>query len=79
MLKSEFFQLLAEAIEAKDVSLDESTVIKQIPDYDSMAVLAIIAFVDEQFSKRLTAKQLNEIGTVRSLMNLIGMDQFTED
>jgi acyl carrier protein len=44
-----------------------------------MAVLAIIAFVDEQFSKRLTAKQLNEIGTVRSLMNLIGMDQFTED
>jgi hypothetical protein len=38
----------------------------------------IIAFVDSRFGKRLTAKQLFNITDVRSLMELIGLDNFEE-
>jgi acyl carrier protein len=43
-----------------------------------MAIMGVIAFVDEHFSKRLTAKQLATITTVENLMELIGMENFTD-
>jgi acyl carrier protein len=78
MQKMEFYRILSEAIEIQNVELNESTRLKEIEGYDSMSVLAIIALVDEHFSKRLTAKQLNEISTVKSLMELIGEEHFSE-
>jgi hypothetical protein len=38
--------------------------------------LLIIAFIDENFGKSLTAKELNSVNSVKSLMDLIGDDQF---
>lgn len=78
MKKEEFPTLLKEALEFHDVDLQISTDLTKIEAYDSMAVMAIIAFVDENFSKRITAKQLTTISTVRSLMELIGMENFSD-
>lgn len=78
MKKEEFLNLLKEALEFQDVDLQPSTDLTTIEAYDSMSVMSIIAFVDENFSKRLSAKQLSTIKTVDSLMELIGMENFND-
>jgi acyl carrier protein len=78
MKKEEFPGLLKEALELQDTDLQVSTDLTKIEAYDSMAVMSVIAFVDEHFSKRLTAKQLATITTVGNLMELIGMENFTD-
>jgi acyl carrier protein len=78
MKTKEFIDNLKEALEFDKVNLTTDTNLKTIDGYDSMSVMTIIAFVDEHFSKKLTAQQLAGITTVRSLMELIGSDQFSD-
>jgi acyl carrier protein len=77
MEKLRFFSELHSALEVKSVpTFDESTSIKALAEYDSMMILGIIAFVDQNFDKTLTAVQLNEINDVKTLMKLIGEENF---
>lgn len=78
MKKDEFINLLKEVLEFTDKDLKENSNLKEIEGFDSMSVMAIIALVDESFSKRLTAQQLSGITTIRSLMELIGSENFSE-
>lgn len=78
MKKEEFLRLLKEALEFQEIELQPSTDLTKIEAYDSMSVMAIIAFADENFSKRLTARELATIKTVASLMELIGMENFSD-
>ncbi len=74
MNKAQFFTELHSALEIKSIpTVDESTSIKGLEEYDSMMILGIIALVDQLFNKTLTAEQLNGITDVKSLMELIGM------
>jgi len=77
MEKKVFIEKFREALEIKSAAMDENTALKSIDGYDSMSVMAIIALVDELFSKRLTAKQLAEVNNVKSLMELIGPENFS--
>jgi acyl carrier protein len=74
----EFIDKLKEALEFEQVSLTENTNLKEIDGYDSMAIMTIIAFADEHFSKKLTAQQLASITTVKSLKSLIGSEHFSD-
>jgi len=67
---------LKEIFELEDVELTEATNLKDLEEYDSLSVLSIIAMIDENFGKRLSSKDLQSITTVKSLMELIGMDSF---
>lgn len=78
MKTQEFIDKLKEALEAEDAKLTKESLLKSIPGYDSMAVLSIIAFVDENFNKKLTAVQLNSLTTIASLMDLIGNENFND-
>jgi len=78
MKKKDFFCELKEALEFEDVTFTEKTEFRKIDGYDSLHVMMIIAFVDSKFGKRLTAKQLFSITDVRSLMDLIGIENFEE-
>ncbi len=77
MEKKIFIEKFREALEIKSLNLDENTPLKSIDGYDSMSVMAIIALVDELFSKRLTAKQLAQVSNIKSLMELIGFENFS--
>ena len=76
MKKNDFFQELVECMEIEPVDIDEDTVFRDLEDFDSMAVMSIVAFADEKFGETLTAEQLKNMKTVRDLMELIGMDHF---
>jgi acyl carrier protein len=79
MKKVEFFKALHEILEIESVpSFDENTDLKSLDEYSSLTIMIIIAFIDDNFSTKLTASQLNSITTVKSLMELVGIDKFSE-
>lgn len=78
MKKQEFIQKLQEVLELEKISFDEQTNLIELEKYDSLSVMSIIAFVDERFSKKLTGIELASITTVKSLMALIGSENFSD-
>ncbi|MCP4369641.1 MAG: acyl carrier protein [Deltaproteobacteria bacterium] len=72
---NEFMDELKETLEFED-DLFLATNLKQVEGYDSLAVLGIIALIDEKFGKTLTAPQLASITTIQSLVELIGKEHF---
>lgn len=79
MKKNEFLNQLSEYCEFENDNFTLETLFKSIDGYDSLAVLSIIAFVDEIFNMRLNAVQLSEITDFNSLILLIGEDKFEND
>ena len=73
---SGFIKELEEALELEDVELTEDTNLKDLEEYDSLSVLSIIAMIDEKFGKKLSGQDFKSITTVKSLMELIGAEQF---
>jgi acyl carrier protein len=79
MKKNVFYAKFLDFLEIESVScLNESTSLKDLDEYDSFFVLTIVAFVDDNFSIKLSSKQLSEIETIEDLMTLIGNDKFVD-
>ena len=76
MKTSEFIEILVEDLELENIDLAVDTELTELDDYDSLAIMSIIAIADEHFDTTLTAVQLANINTVQSLMDLIGSDKF---
>lgn len=60
----------------EDENLTPETKLKSLESYDSISLLSIIAFVDENFSKKIDTKHFKDIETVSDLMNVIGNERF---
>jgi acyl carrier protein len=68
---------LAELIEIEDdLSLDSN--LKDYEEFDSMAIMSLVAFIHKNFGKQFNARQLNQVDTVESIVELIGNDSFSE-
>ena len=77
MEKKHFIELLKETLEIDEsVQIDENTMLTDLEEYDSLSTLGIIALIDEHFGKKLSGGDLQSITTVKSLMEMIGEDQF---
>jgi acyl carrier protein len=72
MDKQFFIKELQETLELEG-KMDETTQIH----LTSLSTLAIIAFVDENFEKRVKVADLKNINTVADLMKLIGIENFS--
>ncbi len=79
MKKSEFVEQLSEYCEFEGNNFTPDTQFKSIEGYDSLALMSIIAFVDEKFGMKLTALQLRELKDFKSLISVIGTDKFEND
>jgi len=73
---NEFIGKLKETLELEDVELNENTNLKDLEEYDSLSVIAIIAMIDEDFGKKLSGQDFKSLTTVKSLMELIGKEHF---
>lgn len=76
MDKNFFLERLQEALE-EEAPLKVDTKFADLSNFDSMSILIIIAFVDENFGVKINAKQFEEIKGVTDLMKQIGAEQFT--
>jgi acyl carrier protein len=76
MKKDTFFEELLECMDIDPVEINETTVFRELEDFDSMAIMSIVAYVDEKFEKTMAAEELEKVKTVKDLMELIGMENF---
>lgn len=78
MNKQEFYKMLETDLEIESTRLCEDTNLKQLPEFTSIAVLGIIAIADTYFKKKLKIDDIRNLSTVRSYMELIGMEHFED-
>ncbi|MBN2682861.1 MAG: acyl carrier protein [Bacteroidales bacterium] len=78
MKKTEFLELLKDALEIENVILTEETVFAEIDGYDSMGVMSIIALADEHFEVKFSSEQLKSMTSVKRLMELLGYEKFED-
>lgn len=78
MKKEEFIKKLKNAleIEDEDKEITLETDLRDLEEYDSLSLLAIIAMIDKNFGKQIPSSDFAKVTTVKSLMDLIGKDYF---
>ena len=77
MNKTEFLKLLETTLGIEE-SVTEETELAGLEEFDSYAILALIALVDEKFGKSLSADDFENISTVGSIIKIIGAECFEE-
>jgi acyl carrier protein len=71
MEKTIFFEELKDTLELDGI-VDETTILH----LTSLAILSVIVLVDENFDKQIRTVDLKNISSVKSLMELIGLENF---
>ncbi|WP_379967810.1 phosphopantetheine-binding protein [Epilithonimonas sp. UC225_85] len=77
MKTQDFLEKLQDELE-EDNTLSLDTKFKELENYDSMSVLSLIVFIDENFGKKLDTKQFKDINTLQELKGLIGAENFED-
>lgn len=66
---SDYLEQIAELLEEDTVKVSDE--LKSFEAWDSLTILSIIAFADENYKVTLNAKEINEAKTVGGLKELI--------
>lgn len=72
MTGKEKMGLLEEMLELENGTLKEDTFIRQVENWDSMAAISLIALVDEEFQKPLSAEQIKNFITIKDILDYMG-------
>ena len=72
MTNQEKISLLEDTLEVDSGSLNESTALSDVPEYDSMGKLSLIVLCDEEFGKKLSGEQIKEFQTVGDILKFMG-------
>lgn len=75
MKRSEIIPELENVLGLEVGTINEEANIVDVPQWDSMAILSFIAFVEDQFALVLEGDQIAEVKTFKELFDLIG-DKF---
>ena len=63
--------LLEEMMELEEGSLTANTVLDDIEEYDSMAKLSLIVLMNDEFGKKLTAKEIKNFSKVQDVLDFM--------
>jgi len=74
MKRSEFFAVLKETLEIKDININEETNVLEL--IDSLSVISLMCLIDEKFGRRLSADELYSITSISRLIKIIGEEKF---
>ncbi len=70
MTKDNFLELLAETIDT-EMELEETTLLDDIEEYDSIAVLSLMSLYDE-LSVKVSPRDFENLKVVADLIELVG-------
>jgi acyl carrier protein len=79
MKKTEFVSKLADFCEFEEKDLKLETQFISINGFNSLAIMAMIAFVDQNFNVKITTKQVQDLTDFNSAISLIGIEKFEDD
>jgi acyl carrier protein len=71
MHKSTFLRLLDEIVEAAPGTIQETDPLSEVDGWDSMAVMGLIAVVDEKFGITLVPEKIAASKTVKDILALL--------
>jgi acyl carrier protein len=71
MTRTEFIPKLATTLEADPSAFSESTVLSDLPHWDSMRLLEVIVLLDEELGVNLNANLLTKCETAGQLLALV--------
>jgi len=71
MNNKEKISLIEEALELDENTLNEETLLADVPEYDSMAKLTLIVLCDDEFNKKLTGEQIKEFKSVKDILDFM--------
>lgn len=63
--------LIAETLDTDQDNIKPDAELKSIEEWDSMGVISTIAMLDRKFGKILSAEQIEELKTVRDILDLM--------
>lgn len=63
--------LLEEMMELDEGTLTPETVLEDIEEWDSMAALSFIVLLDEEFNKKITAKEIRAFKTIGDMLSVM--------
>ncbi|CAI2315625.1 hypothetical protein [Vibrio parahaemolyticus] len=72
MNKEQFLTELTDVLQLEE-TVNESTNLKELEEWDSMAHLGVISMFDIEFSKNITNAELKDVEVVSDLMVLAGL------
>lgn len=75
MTKQDLCNEIAEIMEV-DAEINETTDLTQFEEFDSLAIMSLVALINSKFGKRIPGTQLKAIKTPSELIALIGTDAF---
>lgn len=71
MTNKEKISLIEDALELDANTLNEETLLIDVPEYDSMAKLTLIVLCDDEFGKKLMGEQIKEFKTVKDILDFM--------
>ncbi len=71
MNRQEIINLIEDTLELDLNSVEESTQLADLDEYDSMAKLSIIVLADDEFDKKLTGEQMREFKTIGDIVSFL--------
>lgn len=73
MERSEFLNLLDELLNLEEGTMKDFSPLDSIEEWDSLAIIALMAIADERLGVHLQARCVAECKTVTELMDLLGI------
>jgi acyl carrier protein len=67
MHMEEFLQNLAEALNQPDLQIDPQQKIKDLPNWDSLAILTTLSMLDQEYGVSMSGTELQSCETVADL------------
>lgn len=68
-MENQFIDLLKEVLEVSELLLSDN--FKELDEWDSLALLTLIAELDEQYGVLIESDELDKIQTVQELFDLV--------
>lgn len=75
MTKQDLCNEIAEIMEV-DAEINETTDLTQFEEFDSLAIMSLVALINTKFGKRIPGTELKSIKTPAELISLIGESMF---
>jgi acyl carrier protein len=73
MTQEEFITELEDILSLDEGELTPNSNLKEIEDWDSLAVISVIALVDKKIGKKMDVLSIKECVSVSDLINVVGL------
>ena len=71
MTEQELLSIIADSMDLEPASLTKTAVLADFPEWDSLAMISLIAMCSKKYGKLLNAREVKEQRTALDLLNLM--------